>query len=375
MRDPELSRASGRVEGIAEQEECPRHGGILGGEEARLTAAVGVAPEIDALRAEPADRLDGGPEPRTVPSRARPATAGRAGAPAGTAGRSGAPRSRGRRARSARATRSGLSEDAPGAVGEDETLLGGARGCVERPAHCRLVAGLPVERDGRRTSGIRRAHGRMPGPRPRCRAGAARRAEVAVVVFFDVAGTLIRVRDGVGAQYARVAARFGVTADPAVLEREFPRAFRSAPRMAFPGASPEAIPRLEREVWLGIVMEVFAGAGLLPAFAPGAFDAYFDAVYRHFEDAGVWEVFPDVMPVALGAARARVPPRRRQQLRRSRRAHPRGAEPGAVVRLDHAVEPGRRDEAGPDDLPPGPRAPRGRAARRLPRRRLACRGL
>jgi FMN phosphatase YigB (HAD superfamily) len=29
------------------------------------------------------------------------------------------------------------------------------------------------------------------------------------VVFFDVAGTLIRVRDGVGTQYARVAARFG----------------------------------------------------------------------------------------------------------------------------------------------------------------------
>jgi putative hydrolase of the HAD superfamily len=127
--------------------------------------------------------------------------------------------------------------------------------------------------------------------------------KVAVVVFFDVAGTLIRVRDGVGAQYARVAARFGVTADPPVLEREFPRAFRSAPRMAFPGAPPEAIPRLERQVWLGIVKEVFAGAGLLPVFPPGAFDAYFDAVYRHFEDPGVWEVFPDVVP-SLSALRA-----------------------------------------------------------------------
>ena len=65
------------------------------------------------------------------------------------------------------------------------------------------------------------------------------------VVFFDVAGTLIHVRDGVGAQYARVAARFGVTADPPVLEREFPRAFRSAPgwrspeprRKRFPASS------------------------------------------------------------------------------------------------------------------------------------------
>jgi putative hydrolase of the HAD superfamily len=125
---------------------------------------------------------------------------------------------------------------------------------------------------------------------------------VTTVVFFDVAGTLIRVRDGVGVQYARVAGRFGVAADPLALEREFPRAFRAAPPMAFPGAPAEAVPGLEREVWRGIVREVFSGAGLLRAFLPGAFDAYFDAVYRHFEDAAVWDVFPDVTP-ALGALR------------------------------------------------------------------------
>jgi len=122
------------------------------------------------------------------------------------------------------------------------------------------------------------------------------------VVFFDVVGTLIRVRDGVGAQYARVAERFGVVADPKALEREFPRAFRAAPRMAFPGAPAESVPGLEREVWGGIVRDVFAGAGRREAFAPGAFDAYFDAVYRHFEDAATWDVFPDVVP-ALAALR------------------------------------------------------------------------
>lgn len=124
------------------------------------------------------------------------------------------------------------------------------------------------------------------------------------VVFFDVAGTLIRVRDGVGAQYARVAARFDVTADPATLAREFPRAFRAAPPMAFPGVPAHRVPERERDVWRGIVREVFAGAGALPQFAPGAFDAYFDAVYRHFEAATVWEVFPDVEPT-LEALRAR----------------------------------------------------------------------
>jgi putative hydrolase of the HAD superfamily len=127
------------------------------------------------------------------------------------------------------------------------------------------------------------------------------------VVLFDVAGTLIRVRDGVGAQYARVARRFGVAAEPAALERAFPHAFRAAPAIAFPGAPAEAIPGLEREVWRGIVRNVFAGSGYLAGFAPGAFDAYFDAVYRHFEDPAVWDVFPDVLPAladlrALGCA-------------------------------------------------------------------------
>jgi putative hydrolase of the HAD superfamily len=122
------------------------------------------------------------------------------------------------------------------------------------------------------------------------------------VVFFDVAGTLIRVRDGVGAQYARVAERFGVRADPVALERAFPGAFRAAPPMAFPGVPAEAVPRLEREVWRGIVHDVFAGAGVLAAFAPGRFDAFFDAVYRHFEDPPTWEVFQGVAP-ALSALR------------------------------------------------------------------------
>jgi putative hydrolase of the HAD superfamily len=127
---------------------------------------------------------------------------------------------------------------------------------------------------------------------------------VTKVVFFDVAGTLIRVRDGVGVQYARVAARFHVVTEPATLAREFPRAFRAAPPMAFPGVPAHAVPQREREVWRGIVREVFAGAGGLSQFAPGAFDAYFDAVYRHFEEPTVWEVFPDVEPT-LEALRAR----------------------------------------------------------------------
>jgi putative hydrolase of the HAD superfamily len=123
-----------------------------------------------------------------------------------------------------------------------------------------------------------------------------------MVVFFDAAGTLLHVRGGVGAQYAAVARRFGVDADPAALERAFPAAFRAAPPMAFPGASADRVPALERAVWQGIVRAVFGAAGLLPAFGPRGFEAYFDAVYAHFEAPAAWEVFPDVLPTLAGLA-------------------------------------------------------------------------
>ena len=74
--------------------------------------------------------------------------------------------------------------------------------------------------------------------------------------------------------------------------------------MAFPGASPGVIPALERAVWRDIVRAVFQGAGLLPAFRPGSFDDYFEAVFHHFEDPAVWALFPDVLP-ALETLQAR----------------------------------------------------------------------
>jgi putative hydrolase of the HAD superfamily len=95
-----------------------------------------------------------------------------------------------------------------------------------------------------------------------------------------------------------------VEAEPQALEREFPAAFRAAPPMAFPGASPDVVPALEREVWRDIVRAVFQGAGLLPRFRGGSFDDYFDEVFRHFEDPLVWTVFADVLP-ALEGLRAR----------------------------------------------------------------------
>jgi len=124
------------------------------------------------------------------------------------------------------------------------------------------------------------------------------------VVFFDAAGTLLRVRGSVGEQYAALARRFGVEIGAGVLDKLFPAAFRAAPPMAFPGATPDAVPALERGLWRELVRGIFAQAGFLAAFGEAGFDDYFAALYRHFETAEAWEVYPDVLP-ALRALRER----------------------------------------------------------------------
>ncbi len=123
------------------------------------------------------------------------------------------------------------------------------------------------------------------------------------VVFFDAAGTLIRLHGSVGAQYAALARQVGVDADPRALDALFPVVFRAAPPMAFPGAAPDTIPALERGLWRDLVRDLVERAGLWPALGAARFRVYFDALYAHFETTAAWETYPDALP-ALRAVRA-----------------------------------------------------------------------
>jgi putative hydrolase of the HAD superfamily len=109
-------------------------------------------------------------------------------------------------------------------------------------------------------------------------------------VTFDAAGTLIAPREPVGTTYARIAAAYGIVAEPAALDAAFRAAFAAAPPMAFAGAEPSALPRLERGWWRAVVGATL-GAGAHPAF-----DACFDALFAHYAEAGAWTLFPDVAP-------------------------------------------------------------------------------
>jgi putative hydrolase of the HAD superfamily len=110
------------------------------------------------------------------------------------------------------------------------------------------------------------------------------------VIFFDAAGTLIEVREGVGEIYSRVAREFGFEVDPSVLQRNFARAFRLQPPMAFPAGTPEAkLRELEKDWWLNLVKDVFAGLGSFPRF-----DEFFDSLFERFRGSGFWRVYDDV---------------------------------------------------------------------------------
>ncbi len=122
-------------------------------------------------------------------------------------------------------------------------------------------------------------------------------------VFFDLAGTLIRVRGGLGAQYALIAREFGVSADPEAIDRAFGHAFASVGDMVFARPDAAEVASLEKEFWKEVVRRVLAETAALSRFAGGGFDRYFDRLFNYFATAAGWDVYADVVPALEGLKR------------------------------------------------------------------------
>ena len=118
-------------------------------------------------------------------------------------------------------------------------------------------------------------------------------------IFFDAAGTLMKPSRSVGESYAAFAAKYGVNVTPSELSRRFRVCFGEAPRLAFPGASPETVAELERDWWKRVVAQVFAP---WPPFEK--FDDFFDELFGYFADPGAWSLYPEV-PDTLAALQHR----------------------------------------------------------------------
>ena len=119
----------------------------------------------------------------------------------------------------------------------------------------------------------------------------------ATLVLFDLVGTLVAASggsEGVGTNYATMAARFGVIANPSALDAAFRAEFRPL-RLAKDVAESRAEGSArERSHWHAIVKRVFARVGQASAFSPEAFESFFDMLYGHFATASAWSVFGDV---------------------------------------------------------------------------------
>jgi len=111
-------------------------------------------------------------------------------------------------------------------------------------------------------------------------------------IFFDAAGTLIRLTKSVGWNYALVAQRQGLALEAAALDRAFVQVWREMPLRPATGQ-----PRADDDKgwWRELVEQLLERVS--PGLDPLDRDTFFAAAYGHFAEAGVWELYPDVIEV------------------------------------------------------------------------------
>lgn len=111
-------------------------------------------------------------------------------------------------------------------------------------------------------------------------------------IFFDAAGTLFHLPGGVGYHYALVGRRVGLALDATALDRAFAAAWNNIPARATNRAPREDD---DKGWWRELVDRVLAQVA--PATTDLDRDAFFEAAYSHFAEAGVWELYPEVIDV------------------------------------------------------------------------------
>jgi putative hydrolase of the HAD superfamily len=111
-------------------------------------------------------------------------------------------------------------------------------------------------------------------------------------IFFDGAGTLIHLPKSVGYHYALVAERIGLTLEVEALDRAFISCWRNMPsRPAIEGPREDDDKGWWRELVYHVMDEVAPDATSFDR------EAFFEAAYSHFAEAGVWELYPEVFAI------------------------------------------------------------------------------
>src|SRR5213078_4014779 len=111
-------------------------------------------------------------------------------------------------------------------------------------------------------------------------------------IFFDAVGTLFYLTRTVGHHYALVGSEVGLTLDARQLDRAFYSAWKKMPfRAAIDG------PRAndDKDWWHQLVDLVLDQ--IAPSLSQFDRDNFFEIAYEHFAEAGVWELYPEVLEV------------------------------------------------------------------------------
>lgn len=120
-------------------------------------------------------------------------------------------------------------------------------------------------------------------------------------ISFDATETLIHLVQSVGENYRDIAAASGVQLDAEALDQAFRRAWKGSPARVSTG---RARPDDDKGWWHALVMRVLDQVLVGDQTKNLPREAYFERLYDHFAQAGVWAVFPEVHEV-LGALQAR----------------------------------------------------------------------
>jgi putative hydrolase of the HAD superfamily len=111
-------------------------------------------------------------------------------------------------------------------------------------------------------------------------------------IFFDAAGTLFFLPRGVGYHYALVGNEIGLRLDSNELERAFNNAWNAMPSRAAMDGPRESD---DKDWWRQLVDLVLNEVA--PSMNELDRDNFFEIAYEHFAEAGVWELYPEVLEV------------------------------------------------------------------------------
>ena len=111
-------------------------------------------------------------------------------------------------------------------------------------------------------------------------------------ISFDAVGTLFYLTQTVGDHYALVGSEVGLTLDAGQLDRAFHIAWKQMPaRPAINGPRSND----DKDWWRELVNRVLDQVA--PALSELDRDNFFEIAYEYFAEAGVWELYPEVIDV------------------------------------------------------------------------------